>query len=64
MEIGPEVNDFSRMAERLIGFARREGELSDDDCSVVMYYAKELERVFAPLCPNHCEHPASTVQKR
>jgi hypothetical protein len=64
MDLRTEVKDFSRMAERLIGFARRVGELSDDECGVVMYYAKDLERVFAPLCPNHCEHPASTVQKR
>jgi hypothetical protein len=57
--IRPEIQDLMRVSERLIGFAHREGELTDDECSAIMYYAKELEREIGPYCPNHCEVPDS-----
>jgi hypothetical protein len=47
------------MSEKLIGFAHREGELTEDECSAIMYYAKELAQEMAPYCPNHCETTAS-----
>jgi len=53
------VKELMRVAERVIGFAHQNGGLTDDECSVIMYYAKELEREMAPFCPNHCELPAS-----
>jgi hypothetical protein len=59
LNLRPEVREHLRMAERLIGFARQKGELSDDECALLMYYVKEIEREIAPLCPNHCERPAS-----
>jgi len=43
MEIRPEIKDLMRVAERLIGFAHQQGELSDEECIMIMYYAKELE---------------------
>ena len=59
MEIGPEVQGHLRAAERLIGYARQTGQLNDDECGVLMYYLKEIEREIAPLCKNHCEIPES-----
>jgi hypothetical protein len=58
VNIRPEIQDLMRVSERLIGFARRQGELTQDECDAVMYYAKELEREMTPFCPNHCEIPA------
>ena len=55
MEIGPEVREHMRAAERLIGYARQTGQLNDDECSILMYYLKEIEREIAPLCQNHCD---------
>jgi hypothetical protein len=59
VDIRPEVKELMRVAERVIGFAHQNGGLTEDECSVIMYYAKELEREMAPFCPNHCELPAS-----
>ena len=40
-------------------YVRQTGELTDDECSMIMYYAKELERELAPYCQNHRELTAS-----
>lgn len=55
MEIRPEIKDLMRVAERLIGFAHQQGELTDDECIMIMYYAKELERELARYCPDYCD---------
>jgi hypothetical protein len=57
--IRPEIQELMRVSERLIGFAHREGELTNDECDAIMYYVKELEREIGPFCPNHCEIPAA-----
>jgi hypothetical protein len=59
MDLRSEVKELIRVAEKLIGFAHQNGGLTDDECSVVMYYAKELEREMTPFCPNHYEQPVS-----
>ena len=59
MDIRPEIQDLMRVSERLIGFAHREGELTKDECDMIMYYAKELEREMTPFCQDHCEIPAA-----
>jgi hypothetical protein len=59
MDLRPEVQELMRVSEKLIGFAHREGELTEDECSAIMYYAKELAQEMAPYCPNHCETTAS-----
>jgi hypothetical protein len=59
MDIRPEIQELMRVSERLIGFAHREGELTNDECDAIMYYAKELEREMKPFCPDHCEIPAA-----
>ena len=43
-----------RVAERLMSFARQNGGLTDDECIIIMHYAKELERELAAFCPNDC----------
>jgi hypothetical protein len=59
MDIRPEIQELMRVSERLIGFAHREGELTDDECTAIMYYAEELKKEMAPLCSNHCEMPTA-----
>jgi hypothetical protein len=49
----PEVKDFMRMCERLIGLALQSGELSPEECDIVAYYAKELHDTAYPLCEKH-----------
>ena len=58
-DMRPEIQELIRVAERLIGFAHREGELTDAECDAIMFYAKELEREMRPFCPNHCEIPSA-----
>jgi hypothetical protein len=39
-----------RMCERLIVLALETKELSEEECSVISYYAKELHEKTEPLC--------------
>jgi len=48
-----EVKDFMRMCERLISLAMQSRELSEDECGVISYYAKELHDKTHPLCERH-----------
>jgi len=49
----PEVKDFMRMCERLIGLALQTGQLSAEECDIISYYAKELHQTTHPLCEKH-----------
>lgn len=48
-----EVLELMRVCEKLIGFAHQNGELTDEECETVVYYAKELEKQILPFCENH-----------
>jgi hypothetical protein len=51
---GKEVQEFMRVCERLIGFARQNnGSLSSEECESILYYAKDLEREVIPYCQKH-----------
>jgi len=57
----PEVKDFMRMCERLMGLALQTGELSAEECDILSYYAKELHQTTHPLCEKHkCDAPLSS----
>jgi hypothetical protein len=51
-----EVKEFMRQCERLISLALQTGELSEDECDVIAYYAKELHEKTYPLCTKHDSH--------
>jgi hypothetical protein len=58
-----EVKDFMRMCERLIGLAKRTGELSEEECDVISFYAQELHEKTHPLCskqPHQCNSSVSS----
>ena len=48
-----EVKDLMRVCERLISLAMQRGELSQDECDVIAYYAQELHEKTQPLCAKH-----------
>jgi hypothetical protein len=45
-----EIRDFMRMCERLIVLALETRELSEEEGSLISYYAKELHEKTEPLC--------------
>jgi hypothetical protein len=50
----PEVLELSRVCERLIGYAHQNnGTLSDEECSMIVFYIKELEKEIMPYCSKH-----------
>jgi hypothetical protein len=56
-----EVKDFMRMCERLIGLALQTGQLSQEECDILSYYAKELHQTTHPLCEKHkCQTSVAT----
>ena len=48
-----EIAELMRVAERLIGFAHQTGELTNEECEAVLYYARELEKELTPFCEKH-----------
>ena len=49
-----EVQEFMRVCERLIGFARlNNGALSNEECEAILYYAKDLQSEVVPYCKQH-----------
>ena len=48
--IRPQVEEFMRSCERLFGFTNVQGRLTTEECEVLEYYAKELQRQIAPVC--------------
>jgi len=58
--LGPEVRELMRVAERLIGFAHQNnGSLSNEDCDAVLYYIKELQSEIMPYCSAHHKEACS-----
>ncbi len=49
------------MCERLISLAVQTQELSQDECDIVNYYAKELHDTTHPLCSKHDQPCDSSV---
>jgi hypothetical protein len=45
-----EVKQFMRQCERLISLALQTRELSEEECDVISYYAKELHEKTHPFC--------------
>jgi len=54
-DIRPEVQELMRVCERLIGFAHQHDSLTEDECDVILYYAKELKKEITPFCHDHCD---------
>ena len=51
---GKEVREFMCVYQRPIGFARQNnGSLSNEECEVILYYAKDLQREMIPYCKTH-----------
>ncbi|BCA52950.1 hypothetical protein W02_00900 [Nitrospira sp. KM1] len=50
MSVRAEVQDFVRYSERLLGLVLQTGELSEDECDLIAYYAKELHEKTVPFC--------------
>ena len=50
----PEVLELSRVCERLIGYAHQNhGSLTNEECDMVVFYIKELEKEIVPYCSKH-----------
>lgn len=56
-----EVKEFMRMCERLISLAMQTGELSEDECGVISFYAQELQEKIPPLCIKYSQRCDSSV---
>jgi hypothetical protein len=53
-KLGKEVQEFMRVCERLIGFARQNnGSLSSEECEAILYYARDLQTEVIPYCKAH-----------
>jgi hypothetical protein len=48
-----DITELMRVCERLIGFARQENELTNDECDAIVYYIRELENEVLPYCKQH-----------
>jgi hypothetical protein len=51
-----EVKQFMRQCERLISLALQTKELSQEECDVISFYARELQEKTQPFCSR--EDPA------
>jgi hypothetical protein len=56
-----EVKEFMRMCERLISLAMQTGELSEDECGVISFYAQELQEKIPPFCTKYSQRCDSSV---
>lgn len=52
-----EVAELMRVCEKLIGFAHQSGELTDEECAAVVFYAQELEKEVLPFCKARHQPP-------
>ena len=59
--IRKEVQDLMRVSEKLIQFAHMNGELNDDECDAILYYAQELEREVLPFCKPRSQSDCGTT---
>ena len=50
-----------RVSEKLIQFAHMNGELNDDECDAILYYAQELEREVLPFCKPRSQSDCGTT---
>ncbi|QPD02623.1 MAG: hypothetical protein Nkreftii_000397 [Candidatus Nitrospira kreftii] len=61
--IRPEVSKFMSACEHLFSFTLASGRLTADECSVLEYYAEELQKQMAPVCADpqaHCHDQTSS----
>ncbi len=54
LNLKPEVLELARVSEKLIGYAHQNhGALNDEECDLIVFYIKELEKEIMPYCSKH-----------
>ena len=50
MKTGKEITDLVRACEKLISMAQEKGSLTEDECGIASFYAKEVHDELKPYC--------------